>query len=422
MLASNKVLNSRLNEIEEILFAGVSPWRQNGFVPSKLHRMAARTGSFPPALANYLINNFSKTGDVVLDVFSGKGTTLLEAVLLGRRALGCDISEEAFILSKAKAKPISKTIANSYIRSKESVVKSESLKVDLKKIPNTVAQFYHPSTLRKLIATFKVFNTDRVCGIPLKKRAAYHALGCLIGILHGPCDIHLSLRCSHAYSMSPKYVRRYISEYQRTHPGNTEFEAPNRDVIDCLVKKSDQVALDSEAIDKLSTRGCDAYRIGAKDFDPHKNRSNTIDLIVTSPPYLAAQTYPWDNWLRLWFLGHKYQDVHKEMRLVTENEKKYKEEMKCVFGKMFSVLKPRGLAFVIVGDVKKRYQKDHKYLFRIVNLAEILIEDAWSVGFSVIKLLRDTIPRSRRSTFTFHNGEAGTLVDRIVCLQKPFSS
>lgn len=391
-------------------------------MPSKLHRMAARTGSFPPALANYLIKTFSKADDVVLDLFSGKGTTLLEAILLGRKSLGCDISEEAFILSKAKARPVSSRLASNYIRSKASVVQSGRLKVDLRKIPDTVAQFYHPNTLRQLIVAFKVFNADRTCGTALKKRLAFHALGCLIGIMHGPSDIYLSLRCSHAYSMSPRYVQRYVSEYQRTHPGSTEFEPLNKDVIGWLIKKSDQVALDSETLNEVSTRGCDAYWMNAKDFDPYRNRSNTIDLIVTSPPYLAAQTYPWDNWLRLWFLGHKYQDVHKEMHLVTENEKKYKEEMKFVFSKMFSLLKPGGLAFVIVGDVKKRYQKDRKRLFRIVNLAEILMEDARSVGFLVIKLLTDTIPRSRRSTYTFHAGEAGTLLDRILCLQKPFSS
>ena len=422
MLGSNKVVNSRLNELEEIVSAGISPWHQDGFVPNKLHRIAARTGSFPPALANCLISKFSKTDDVILDLFSGRGTTLLEAILLGRRALGCDISQEAFILSKAKVKPASKELASRYIRSKEDAVKSEGRNVNLRKIPKSVAQFYHPHTLRQLVATFKVLNADCSFGNTMEKRLAFHALGCLIGILHGPSIMYLSLKCSHAYSMSPMYVQRYVLEYQRTHPGDKKFEAPKRDVIDCLIKKSDQVALAASILDQISTRGCDAYWMDAKNFDPYKKRSNTIDLIVTSPPYLAAQTYPWDNWLRLWFLGHEYQAVQKEMRLITEDEQIYKQEMRCIFTKMFSLLKPGGLAFIIVGDVKKHRQKDRKPFIKIVNLAEILVEDACSVGFLFKRLFDDKIPRSRRSTYTFHDGRAGTLMDRILCLQKPFRS
>lgn len=419
MLEGNKVTDRRLNELEEVLSAGISPWHQDGFVPSTLHQMAARTGSFPPTLANYLIKNFSKPGDVVLDLFAGKGTTLLEAILLSRRALGCDLSEEAFILSKAKAKPVSRSLANKYIRWKEVAVKNRSRKIDLRRVPDSVRQFYHPHTLRQILAAFEILNSDRQDGSSIEKKLAFHALGCLIGIIHGPSGGFLSIRCSHAYSMSPKYVRKYVSEHEKKHPGDRTFERPRRNVIDRLLRKSDQVALDPHTVASLSTRGCDAFWIEAKAFDPYRNRANTIDLIVTSPPYLTAQTYPWDNWLRLWFLGHKYQTVQKEMRLLTVDESIYKQEMRSVFRKMFDVLKPGGLAFVIVGDVKKYRKKKPKPVVRIVNLAELLEDDAESVGFVIKKVVNDAIPRARRSTYTFHDGRAGTLVDRILCLQKP---
>ena len=42
---------------------------------------------------------YSKKGDKILDQFCGGGTTLIEAKLLGRRAIGLDINENAVMLS-----------------------------------------------------------------------------------------------------------------------------------------------------------------------------------------------------------------------------------------------------------------------------------------------------------------------------------
>ncbi len=47
---------------------------------------------FSPKFANTIIRQFSKPGDVVLDPFMGGGTTIVEAMALGRRAIGIDIN------------------------------------------------------------------------------------------------------------------------------------------------------------------------------------------------------------------------------------------------------------------------------------------------------------------------------------------
>jgi len=69
-----------------------------------LHKMAARVGAFPPALARDLIARYTQPGDTILDPFSGKGTTVLEALLQDRYAIGNDLAPDAFVLTHAKAK------------------------------------------------------------------------------------------------------------------------------------------------------------------------------------------------------------------------------------------------------------------------------------------------------------------------------
>lgn len=58
---------------------------------------------FSPAFARAAIEAYSKPGDVVLDPFMGGGTTIIEAMVLGRRPIGSDINELATFLTAVKA-------------------------------------------------------------------------------------------------------------------------------------------------------------------------------------------------------------------------------------------------------------------------------------------------------------------------------
>jgi DNA modification methylase len=58
---------------------------------------------FSPAFARAAIETFSGVGDVVLDPFMGGGTTVIEAMVLGRQAVGSDINELATFLTRVKA-------------------------------------------------------------------------------------------------------------------------------------------------------------------------------------------------------------------------------------------------------------------------------------------------------------------------------
>ncbi len=76
---------------------------QTGYITHRYHRYPAK---FIPQLAARLIADYSSPGQTVLDPFMGSGTTLVEALVAGRRALGLDINLAALIAARAKTTPI----------------------------------------------------------------------------------------------------------------------------------------------------------------------------------------------------------------------------------------------------------------------------------------------------------------------------
>src|SRR5258706_15161071 len=57
---------------------------------------------FSPGFVGSAIDAFSKPGDTVLDPYMGGGTSIVEALARGRRAIGSDINSLALFVTKAK--------------------------------------------------------------------------------------------------------------------------------------------------------------------------------------------------------------------------------------------------------------------------------------------------------------------------------
>ena len=76
---------------------------QSRYASHSFHSFPAK---FPPQLPRKFINALTQEGDVVLDPMMGSGTTILEAYLLNRRAVGFDIDPLAFLLTQVKVCPL----------------------------------------------------------------------------------------------------------------------------------------------------------------------------------------------------------------------------------------------------------------------------------------------------------------------------
>ena len=76
-----------------------------------LHPMCSYLASFPAALTHAFIARYSRPGDVVLDPFSGRGTTPLQACAEGRVGVGNDLNPFAHLLTAAKVEPATRAAA-----------------------------------------------------------------------------------------------------------------------------------------------------------------------------------------------------------------------------------------------------------------------------------------------------------------------
>lgn len=91
-----------LSDLQRCLAELKSAARDEAPVEGLTHAFYRYPARFSPKLAARAIDLFSRPGDLVLDPFSGGGTTVVEAFARGRRAIGTDINELATFVGTLK--------------------------------------------------------------------------------------------------------------------------------------------------------------------------------------------------------------------------------------------------------------------------------------------------------------------------------
>jgi DNA modification methylase len=95
-----QIVFEKENEILKLLH---SAKHVNGFT----HNFYRYPACMSPELVREIINQFSESGDIVFDPFMGGGTTIVEALASGRRAIGIDINSLAVFITEVKTTPLS---------------------------------------------------------------------------------------------------------------------------------------------------------------------------------------------------------------------------------------------------------------------------------------------------------------------------
>lgn len=372
--------------------------------------------SYPAKLLTHIPYFFLSTdilcpqNGIVLDPFCGTGTVLLEAVLSGRNALGADANPLAELISEVKVSYLPKDSLLAVLKS--ILVRAKRLRRKFI-IPEAVAIWYSPSTLKQLSAL----------------QTAISEMG------GGPDKAFFEL-CFSNVARKVSYADPSISVPVHWNPerfdGNEERK---KDVIKKLKQLEAVNVYDKfETICKANIARIETLkgqikedvtmRVVSNDARNLGLNDNSVDFILTSPPYAGAQKYIRASWLNLYWLNRVELDGIRELKShnigredYRQNEIKelysgikaadkvlkelyesgntkraflaanYLNEMKDALDESYRVLKQGGYMVIIIGNntVCKRQFDTQDYLTTYLvgkgmHLQYKLIDDIKSYG------------------------------------------
>jgi DNA modification methylase len=297
--------------------------RSNSVNQYLTHWIYPYKGKFHPQMIRALINIIGlKEGDVLLDPFSGSGTTALEAQLLGVNFIGIDISPLCVIQGKVKTESI-------YAIEEIEKIKNKVLTNITPNLFQTNENYY--DFLDKLTKDERVKN--------------FYTLARLLAI-----------------SDNSRRKRDFVNSFVK-----------NVNLMIASVK--DYIQIKEKLGLKLGN-----VKIEIGDARNINLPSNSVDGIITSPPYSIALDYVENDAHSLKDLGYDIQKIRDEFIGVRGIGKSrinlYNEDMEKVYNEMYRVLKPNKYAVIVIGNATYQGQE--------VKTVEFTIQYMENIGFELV--------------------------------------
>jgi DNA methylase len=365
-------------------------WTAKQRAASSLHEVSYRA-CFKPQLPRFFIERLTSPNEVVYDPFMGRGTTLVEAALLGRTPLGCDVNPLSRILIQARLSP-----------PRISDINERLSQIDFKtsgKTPKELLTFYHPSTLREICALREYF---------IRKNSRFQldtidywiwmvATNRLTG--HSPGFFSV-------YTLPPNQA---VSLESQTKINAKREQTPlQRNVLELILKKSRQLLADIDELKRqqLSVSSKDSQLLTRSSDETPEIISNSVALVVTSPPFLDVVDYEQDNWLRAWFCDV---DISKVAIWQIKNLNDWEKKMTGVLSEVRRVLRPMGWVAFEVGEVRNGS----------IKLENSVAKVGLQAGLRpVFVLINDQIFTKTSNCWGVDNTKKGTNTNRVVLFQK----
>ena len=364
-------------------------WTSKQRAGHSLHEISYRA-CYKPQLPAYFIKQFCQVDDVVYDPFMGRGTTLIEAQLRGCRAYGNDINPLSKILTEPRLAPPPLALIKQRL---QEVNLSTNETID----PNLLV-FFEKSTLQELYGWRQYFRQKQEGNEFDKTDAWLRMVACnrLTGHSKGFFSVY-TLPPNQATSVR---AQRKINQKRDQTP---EY----RDTKQLIFKKSKQLL--RHDIPYHFWR--DDARLFTESADQTVQIHNdSVNLVITSPPFLDTVNYIQDNWLRMWFC-----DIEIETGKIWQLKRleDWMLQMKKVFIKLRRVLKPTGRIAFEVGEVRSGS----------VLLEEAVVEAASGAGLIPEGILINTQHFTKTANcWGVSNNSKGTNSNRIVILKKDTST
>ncbi|MBI1762943.1 MAG: hypothetical protein HYR56_16055 [Acidobacteria bacterium] len=242
-----------------------------------LHTYAAKC---PPQLVGYGLRYYSKPGETVLDPMAGSGTTLVEARLKGRHAIGYDLDPLARLIAKVKAQVLNdneierayEALASRTMRDLAALKTNRMTRALQQRgqLPEFVNRDYWflpevANALALLAWHIKHLETTQ----PVREFfwVAFSSLILAKTSVANARDIIHSRHHYQAHTQPPDVLGKFAKRIKQMRKQANEFQT--------LCAQAPSA--------KVEARLGDARKL--------RLRSETIDLVFTSPPYVTALDY-----------------------------------------------------------------------------------------------------------------------------------
>jgi len=387
-----KEVDAVINDLQSINWDFTTD--NTSFLTHDIHPYPAK---FIPQIPGHLIARLSLRGELVLDPFGGGGTTALEALRLGRRAISVDANPIGTLIGKVKTSNIDRESAMDLqmIKSAVTTLLSSLPSVDrlckdneefIPAIPN-INRWFPLTSLGEL-----AFIRSRIAAMESDKARDIASLA-LSRIV-----ISVSFQDSET---------RYASKPREIPQGESlrRYLIALRDIIQNVIK--------TQPILRFGV--CKFVTADTRDITNGVCNPDTVDLIVTSPPYGNANDYHLYHRFRLFWLGYDPRQLarieigsHLRHQRESSGFDSYLAEIEeCLVG-LYKVLKPGRYAVFVVGD--------SVYKNVVYNGAESISKVANKLGFETICIIERQIHRTKRS-FVAAGRRANT--EKLLVLRKP---
>ncbi len=293
-----------------------------------IHEVSYRA-CFKPQLPEFFISRLTVSGEGVLDPFMGRGTTPVQAALMGRRPIGNDINPLSLLFTRPRMAP---PPLAAIIRRLNDVTwdAADEIKDDL-------LAFYHPLTLRRLCALrewlIREAPLENTSPDPATDWLRMVAINRLTGHSPGFFSVY-TLPPNQATSVSNQIK---INEKRDQVP-------PIRDISAVILKKTRQLLRDgvpSPHPSAILGTGSSSRVLYVPD--------GSVSLVVTSPPFLDIVQYAQDNWLRCWFAGIDATAVEIAMH---RTEAAWEAMVRSTLTELARVVRSNGHVAFEVGEVR----------------------------------------------------------------------
>ena len=347
-LNKNASLKKRIQVFSEFPYKEI-PFSKRSW-GHNLHSLCSYQSKLKASMGYYLVKCFSKSGDNILDPFSGVGTIPFEACLNGRKGYGLDINPVAY----------NTTLAKVQIPKKEDVIKNiKKLEKYLDKnssneqVDDYTKRFYHKKTLQEILIAKQFFLKNS------KKKDASMSflLSCMLHILHGNRPYALSRRSHNLTPLKPT--------------GPTIYKS----VITSILNKVN-LSYKNE-VEKSYTKG--DVKMGSVLHIPY--RKEFFDSILTSPPFWSSTRFYANNRIRLWFCGWDYHAQERKGRseFIEERQMQDVTVYSEIFSQFYKVLKKNGTCVLHLGVIPE------------MDIGKIISPFAKKAGFKIIDLIYENI-------------------------------